>query len=300
MEEGRPSSTAMIAAMWRAAHALWDHEPKVFQDPLALGLSGMESEAALRTALDTLKTTLAQRLPPARAQALFHSLRGGTIVRIRYTEDELSKAIERKVTQYVILGAGLDSFAYRRRDLADIVRVFEVDHPATQQWKRARLRALHLEPPPNLTFVTSNFEQQELADALRTGGYQQEEPAFFSWLGVTWYLTEEAILETLRQVAAMAPGSEIVFDYPVSEALLNDESREMMVPLKAEMAARGEPWLSSFTPTSFAERLKGLGFTHVWDFGTEDANARYLAGRTDGLQFPQTFRLMKARVGNSA
>src|SRR5439155_27339973 len=129
MEEGRPSSTAMIAAMWRAAHLLWDDDPKVFQDPWALGLSGVESEAALRATLNTLQTTLAQRLPSARAQALFHSLRGGTIVRIRYTEDELSKAIARKVTQYVILGAGLDSFVYRRGDLADVVRVFEVDHP---------------------------------------------------------------------------------------------------------------------------------------------------------------------------
>lgn len=296
MEEGQPSKTAQFAAMWRAAHLLWDEDPKIFQDPLALGLSGTESEAALRAALEALQATLAQRLSPEQAQALFHSMRAGTIVRSRYTEDELSEALKRRVRQYVILGAGLDSFAYRRRDLVDVVRVFEVDHPATQQWKQSRLRALHLEPPPNLTFIPCDFEHQGWVEVLRTGGYHQEDPAFFCWLGVTWYLTEEAIFETLHQIASMAPGSEVVFDYPLSETLLDDKSREMMAPLKADMAARGEPWLSSFEPTRLAERVKGLGFAHVQDFSPEEANGRYFAGRTDGLQVRRGVHLLKARV----
>lgn len=300
MEEGRPSSTALIAAMWRAAHLLWDDHPKIFQDPLALGLSGMESEAALRAALDTLQATLAQRLTPEHAHALVQTARASTIVRSRYTEDELSQAIKRGVRQYVILGAGLDSFAYRRRDVADRGRVFEVDHPATQQWKRARLRALHIEPPPNLFFIASDFEQQGWGEALRAGGYHRDEPAFFPWLGVTWYLTEEAIFETLQQVACMAPGSEIVFDYPLMDALLDDESREMLAPLKADMAARGEPWLGSFDPISLAERVRGLRFAQVRDFGPEKANARYFAGRTDGLRVGPGVRLMKARVGGAS
>jgi len=300
MEEGRPSATAQFAAMWRAAHLLWDDDPKIFQDPLALGLSGMESEAALRTALETLQATLAQRLSLEHAQALFHSLRAGTIVRSRYTEDELNEALEHRAMQYVLLGAGLDSFAYRRGDLVDRVRVFEVDHPATQQWKQGRLRALHLEPPPNLTFIPCDFEHQRWVEALRTGGYRQEDPAFFCWLGVTWYLTAEAIFETLQQVAGMAPGSEVVFDYPISEALLDDESREMMAPLKADMAARGEPWLNSFEPTSLAERIRGLGFAHVRDFSPEEANARYFVGRTDRLRVRRGVHLMKAQVGSVA
>jgi methyltransferase (TIGR00027 family) len=298
MEEGRPSSTAQVAAMWRAAHLLWDDDPKIFQDPLALGLSGMESEAALRAALDTLQATLAQRLSPEHAQALFHSMRAGTIVRSRYTEDELSEALERRAMQYVILGAGLDSFAYRRGDLADMVRVFEVDHPATQHWKQARLRALNIEPPPNLTFIACDFARQRWGEALRTGGYRPEDPAFFSWLGVTWYLSEEAIFETLQQIARMAPGSEVVFDYPISEALLDHASREMMAPLKADMAARGEPWLSSFDPTSLTEQVRGLGFAHVRDLSPEEANARYFAGRTDGLRVRRGVHLMKAQVGS--
>ncbi len=296
MEEGRPSKTAQFAAMWRAAHLLWDDGLKIFQDPLALALSGTENEAALRAALETLQATLAQRLSPEHAQALFHSMRAGTILRSRYTEDALSETLERGGRQYVILGAGLDSFAYRRGDLADVVRVFEVDHPATQQWKQARLRALNIKPPPNLTFIPCDFEQQGWGEALRTGGYRQEEPAFFCWLGVTWYLTEEAIFETLHQVAGMAPGSEVVFDYPVLESLLDDKSREMMAPLKADMAARGEPWLSSFDPISLAERVRGLGFAHVQDFSPEEANARYFAGRTDGLRVRRGIHLMKARI----
>ena len=126
-------------------------------------------------------------------------------MRQRYTEDELDKAVERGVAQYVILGAGLDSFAYRRPDLAGVVRVFEVDHPATQQWKRARVQALALPPPNNLTFVPIDFEQQALADELRAGGHRSELPTFVSWLGVTMYLTEEAVFETLRYVASLEP-----------------------------------------------------------------------------------------------
>ena len=129
-------------------------------------------------------------------------------MRSRYTEDELSKALARGIKQYVILGAGLDSFAYRRRDLADVLRVFEVDHPATQQWKRVRLQELGIELPPNLTFIPINFEQQTVTAALQAGGYWPEEPAFFSWLGVIGYLTEEATFKTLREVVAAAPGSE--------------------------------------------------------------------------------------------
>ena len=130
-------------------------------------------------------------------------------MRQRYTEDELGKALERGVGQYVILGAGLDSFAYRRPDLAGVVRVFEVDHPATQQWKRARLQELNITPPSNLTFVPVDFEQQTLAEGLRAGGHRPELPTFVSWLGVTTYLTEAAVFETLRYVASLAPAARL-------------------------------------------------------------------------------------------
>src|SRR5262245_37532758 len=139
MEEGRPSLTAVMVAMIRAAHLLLDDEPKILRDDLALGLSGVGNETALRGALDRLQAEIAQRSTPEFAHSLFRSLRAFTTWRSRYVEDALETAIQHGVAQYVILGAGLDSFAYRRRDVTEMVRVFEVDHPTTQQWKRARL-----------------------------------------------------------------------------------------------------------------------------------------------------------------
>jgi methyltransferase (TIGR00027 family) len=296
MEEGRPSATATIAAMMRAAHLVVDDDPKILQDSLALSFSGVENEAALQERLRAIETEIARRSTPEFAQAFLRYNRAGASMRQRYTEDELGKAIERGVGQYVILGAGLDSFAYRHPDLAGILRVFEVDHPATQQWKRARLRELHLNLPSNLTFVPIDFEQQTLAEGLRAGGHQPELPTFFSWLGVTMYLTEEAVFETLRQVASLAPGSEIVFQYVLPESRVNEEGRRLLAIFKAASAARGEPWLSQFEPTMLTARLQALGFTQVWDFGSEEANARYFAGRTDGLCASPTHHLMKARV----
>jgi methyltransferase (TIGR00027 family) len=301
MEEGRPSSTAIGAAMLRAAHLLLDDEPKILKDDFALGFSGVENEAALQAALDTMRAEFARRASPDLAHSLLRHLRASVTMRSRYTEDELSKAIVRGIRQYMILGAGLDSFAYRRRDLAGVMRVFEVDHPATQQWKRSRLRELQIELPPNLTFISINFEQQTLAEALRgAGDYRREEPAFFSWLGVTGYLTETAIFKTLQEVAATTPGSEIVFGYGVREALLDEESRQMRMVLKERVAARGEPTLSLFEPTSLAARVKEVGFAQVWDFGPEAANAHYFAGRADGLRVGHLTHLMKAQVGDGS
>jgi methyltransferase (TIGR00027 family) len=296
MEEGRPSATAIITATWRAAHFVLDEGPKVFQDPLALGLSGLESEAALQAALEAIQAELARRSTPEIAQQLYGYGRAVVALRQRYTEDALGKAVERGVGQYVILGAGLDSFAYRRPDLATTLRIFEVDHPATQQWKRARLQALHIELPSNLTFIPLDFEQQTLAEGLRAGGHRSELPTFVSWLGVTVFLTEATVFETLRHVASLPPGSEIVFEYALPESRLAEEDRRRLAVVKALAAARGEPWVSAFEPTDLAARVKDLGFAQVWDLGPEEANAHYFAGRRDGLCIPAMSHLLKARV----
>jgi methyltransferase (TIGR00027 family) len=184
----------------------------------------------------------------------------------------------------VILGAGLDSFAYRRRDVTNAVRIFEVDYPATQGWKRARLRELSIASPPNLVFVPVDFEAQSLFENLRKSGYRPEAAGFFSWLGVTPYLTPDAIFDTLRTVASMASGTEIVFQYLLPPALLDDECRQIRELLANAAAARGEPFLTSFEPGKLAQQVRELGFAEVPDFGPEEANARYFAGRTDGLQ----------------
>jgi methyltransferase (TIGR00027 family) len=142
MEEGRPSATAMVAAIQRAEHLLWDDAPKIFEDPLALGLSGIGSASELLARFEAVQAEHARQSTPEMAQVSYRCARAGIVVRQRYAEDALDEAVARGVGQYVILGAGLDSFAYRRRDLAAVLRVFEVDHPATQEWKRARLRDL--------------------------------------------------------------------------------------------------------------------------------------------------------------
>jgi methyltransferase (TIGR00027 family) len=301
MEEGRPSVTAMTAARQRAAHVLWDDAPKIFQDSLALGFSGVDSEEALRKTLAAMQEAHARRSTPEIAEANYRCARASMVVRQRYAEDALDEAVARGVGQYVILGAGLDSFAYRRRDLGAILRVFEVDHPATQQWKRTRLRDLHITLPENLTFVPVDFEQHTLADRLRVGGYRSDLPAFFSWLGVTHYLTEEAVFETLRYVASLAAGTEIVFQYFVSEALRKDEDRSILDLWKARRNREGEPMeavLSMFEPTKLATRVLELGFAQLWDLGPEEADARYCARRTDGLRVYPHMHLMRVRVGS--
>src|SRR5262249_55108911 len=259
MEEGRPSATAMTAARQRAAHMLWDDVPKIFQDPLALGLSGVESEGALQATLEAMQAAHARRSTPEVAQVNYRCARASMVVRQRYAEDALEEAVESGVRQYAILGAGLDSFAYRRLDLGSVLHVFEVDHPATQAWKRARLHDLHVTLPSNLTFIPLDFEQHTLADGLHAGGHRSDLPTFFSWLGVTHYLTEEAVFKTLRYVASLAAGTEIVFQYFIPEALWNVEDRPILTLWKARRNAEGEPMepvLSLFQPSDLVSGLR--------------------------------------------
>jgi len=180
-----------------------------------------------------------------------------------------------------------------------MLRVFEVDLPATQSWKRARLRAVNIPEPENLTFVPLDFEQQSLASALHAAGLRMQDRAFVSWLGTTQYLTAEAIFNTLREVASLAAGSEIVFQYQIAEDLLDEDNRQLLDVLRAGGRANGEPWLSLFDPRRLAEQVKALGFVDVIDFGPQQARERYFTGRTDGLRPPVLSHFMKARVGRT-
>jgi methyltransferase (TIGR00027 family) len=296
MQEGKPSRTAIAAASMRAAHLLLDDEPKILRDTLALALSGVGDAAALRTTMDRIQTEIAQQTTPAFAQSFLRLGRGLAVWRSRYVEDALEQALQRGITQHVILGAGLDSFAYRRPESTEIMRVFEVDHPTTQHWKRTRLHAVGVEIPPTVTFVPLDFEQQTLQDGLRAGEYRLEEPAVFSWLGVTPYLTEDAIFRTLREVAALAAGTEIIFEYEVPEALLDAEGQHLEAATRAFATARGEPWFSVFDPSHLQAHVQALGFVVVEDIGPEEAHARYFAARRDGLGSLPFAHLMNAQV----
>jgi methyltransferase (TIGR00027 family) len=275
--------------MVRAAHLLWDDPPKIFEDTFALRLCGYENEAALRVQLD--------RLSAETSPTFIRYARVTVVMRSRYVEDEVNRAIGRGVSQYVILGAGLDSFAYRRPDVAKVLRVFEVDHPATQAWKRARLHDLGVMLPLNLAFVPVDFEKQSLSESLQMNGYRSDAPAVFSWLGVTNYLTPDAVFSTLGTIASLAPGTEILFQYLLPTELLDDESRQVRATIMAAAAAINEPNLTFFEPAQLAEQVLKLGFSEVWDFGPEEASPLYFAGRTDGLRPPTADHIMGARVG---
>ena len=201
--------------------------------------------------------------------------------RSRYAEDELACAVARGVRQYVVLGAGLDTFAYRNPHAG--LRVFEVDHPATQAWKREQLEAAGIVIPGGLTFVPVDFERQTLAEGLGQSGFDSSAAAFFSWLGVTPYLTRDACMTTLSFIAGMPAGSGVVFDFAVDPALLNAGQRQALDALSERVARYGEPFQLFFDPGKLRDELKSLGFHRTEFLQGKEINARYFSDRKDGL-----------------
>lgn len=290
MEEGQPSNTALILARHRALHLLLDGEPKIYGDRLAQDFLGAEEITRLEAEAEAFQTPVVR------------SLRAVSVLRHRYVEDKLAEAVQRGVSQYVILGAGLDPFAYQAPEaLPEVlrdVRVFEVDHPQTQRWKRKRLGEIGRHPPANLAYIPIDFNIQTLSEGLAASDFNARNAAFFSWLGVTQYLTEAAVFETLAYVASQtAPGSEIVFQVILPASGLNAEDKALVSSTSQRAAGFGEPWLSYFEPVELAVRLKGMGFGDVVIFGRKEGSARYFQGRTDGLTLPGYFSLIQARVG---
>jgi methyltransferase (TIGR00027 family) len=269
MREGWPSGTALRVAMRRAAHQVLD-APRVFVDPLALTILGLEEAAHASVAWKESETQASR------------SLRAFIVVRGIYAENELAQAIERGVGQYVVLGAGLDTFAYRN-PYANL-QVFEVDHPATLAWNRHRLQEVGIVIPSSLTFAPVDFEKEALVDGLRSVGFNAERASFFSWLGVTSYLTRETVLSTLSAVIAMSRGNGIVFDFAVPRATQKPLSQMAFDALAARVAAAGEPFQGFFEPAELAEQLGRAGCGHVEDLDGEMINSRYFKDRTDGLR----------------
>jgi methyltransferase (TIGR00027 family) len=270
MIAGQPSRTAVRAALRRAAHQVLD-TPVVFEDPLALTMIGKEVAAALLKAPEKLES-----------QAGAPALRAFLAVRARIAEAAIEKAHGRGVRQVVILGAGLDTFAYRN-PYAD-VRVFEVDHPSTQEWKRLRLKDVGLAEPASVTFVPVDAEKPVLAESLVAAGLDPAAPAFCSWLGVTPYLATAAVWQTLEAVAALAAGGGgVTFDYVVPPAALNFFQRARFAVLAQRVSAAGEPFQTFFDPAGLHERLRAIGFDEVRDRGPADLNRKYFDGRADGL-----------------
>jgi methyltransferase (TIGR00027 family) len=283
MRDDRPSRTALRVAMRRAAHQLLD-VPPVFADPLAIDILGPERAAELR------------RNPRAHERRPLASfLRAFLAARSRLAEETLAECVARGVRQYVILGAGLDTFAYRARHDPQALRVFEVDHPATQEWKRGLLAEASIAIPPRLVYVPVDFAKEQLTEQLAQSGFDREAGAMFSWLGVTPYLPTETVIATLRQIAATSGAAGgVVFDYALPRRTLTLTQKLVFDAIALRVRAAGEPWIGFFEPELLVAELRALGFTHVVPWNEDDVNRRYFAGRTDGLRVGALTRLIVA------
>jgi methyltransferase (TIGR00027 family) len=257
--------------MRRAAHQIFD-KPLVLDDPLAMRILGPELTARIESSAGEYSGVVSR------------SLRAFLVARSRYAEDELVRAVSAGVRQYVVLGAGLDTFAYRNAHTTSGLRVFEVDHPATQEWKRRGLQLAGIEVPDTTVFVPVDFEREAIADGLRRAGFALEEKAFFSWLGVAPYLTDRAFAETMEFIASMPAGSGVVFDYAVPRATLNFLERLAFDRISARVAAAGEPFQLFCEPAELETRLRGVGFSEIENLGVKEINEKYFSGRADRLR----------------
>ena len=270
----RGSRTAELVAVSRARHLLRHGTPYVFEDPFAIHFVGDRWRRVIGSrVLDALfSKVLVRKLMPITTQHL---------IRARFAEDCLEEAVRRGVTQYVILGAGFDSFAFRRPDLD--LTVFEVDLAATIELKEERAAAAGMTPPDTLRFVPIDFEKDDLRTELVAAGLDPGRPSFFNWMGVSYYLTENAILDNLDRMADIGgPGAEVVLDYLIAAECVPPEDRALFDAMMAFVAKRGEPMVSRFDPTQAATVLDPRG---LWDVVRNESPAqhrrRYLGDRTD-------------------
>src|SRR5580704_6861280 len=260
MEPGMPSRTALAAATHRAAHQILE-QGRIFADPLAVRILGADAASIAREADDH---------PSRRRMRIFIA------VRTRFAEDALAAAVERGVKQLVVLGAGLDTFAYRS-PLRDRLRMFEVDHPATQAWKRRQLTEAGILAPESLTFAPVDFERETLADGLTAAGFDFAQQTFFTWLGVVPYLSETAVWSTL--ISSLRGGAQVVFDYADPPDTLSPKARAFHHARSERVQAIGEAWVTYLDAGLLHEGLRKIGFSDIEDLGPRQIAARYFPSR---------------------
>lgn len=274
----KPSSQAV--AVWRALHQLLEC-PVIFNDPIALSILG-DAKTDILNKVDSYKDPLST------------AMRVAIAVRSRFAEDEREQALQTGAQQYVILGAGLDTYAYRSTHQNE--RVFEVDLPSTQAMKIACLQQQSINPVCSVAYVACDFEVGALEKSLLAAGFDKNQKTFFSWLGVVPYLDSVAIEQTLEFIRSCAYGSALVFDYMVDPKNLSEIEKMTITILSAQLAAGGEPLKSFFDPQVLAEKLSGLGFSQVGDITPDYLNERYLALREDGLRVGNVTRMFNLVV----
>jgi methyltransferase (TIGR00027 family) len=288
MEAKQFSRTALVTAYIRAYHAAHD-EPQIFADLVAHRLITVEDPQSRRVRLiDSLQSADPELVRPYfnQASALpwwIRVIAGAVLSRARYVEDCLEQAIAQGVRQYVILGAGMDTFAFRRLDLMEQLQVFEVDHPETQAFKRQRLAEAGLEPPEALHFIPADLQQENLATVLKHSSYEPGLLTFFGWMGVTYYLDSESVFATWREIAEVAPPrSSVVFDYLDTGFFAPENPHKSVQAVLDNVRRIGEPMHTGFEPPELARNLARLGFRLQEDLSASDIEARYFRERPDG------------------
>lgn len=267
-----PDSTAVRVALWRALHVQVDPPPHVLEDEIGLQLAAPDEGWRRRPDMDPHFTS---------------RFRASIVARARFIEDLVLEQVGHGVSQYVILGAGLDTFAQRRPEVASRLRVFEVDQPGPQAWKRRRLSELGFGIPEWLRLVPVNFEAGDVWwQGLAAAGFDPRRPAIVASTGVSMYLTKEAIAATLRQVAALAPGSRFAMTFLLPLEFADPEDRPGLELAVKGARASGTPFISFFTPTEILALAREAGFREVQHVSAAALAKRYFAGRTDDLRPP--------------
>jgi methyltransferase (TIGR00027 family) len=278
-----PDNTAVRVALWRALHMEIDASPPVFEDTIGLQLTAPAA---------------GWRERPDMHPEWTKTFRASIAVRARFIEDLIAEQIDNGISQYVILGAGLDTFAQRRPELASRIAVFEVDRPGPQAWKRQRLNELGFGIPDWLRLVPVDFEAGDAwLDQLIDAGFNIDKPSFIASTGVSMYLTRAANAATLRQISQLAPGSMLAMSFlqPIEYAE-PEEQPAFEMAIKGARAS-GTPFLSLFTPSEILSLARDSGFTQIQHISAEDLTRRYFAGRTDGLRASKSEELLIATAG---
>jgi methyltransferase (TIGR00027 family) len=279
----KPGWSAHWVAVLRAAHQLLD-EQIIFNDSLALSILGPHAKASIR------------HDPIQYDDPLSRSLRTGLVIRSRLAEDELNRSVQAGVKQYVVLGAGLNTFSFRNNHLEKGLHVYEVDHSSVQNWKRNILQEAGIDVPDSMTFVAIDLEKDSLADELQKAGFRIDQPAYFSWLGATVYLPKETIFETLKFVASLPKKSGITFDYRVLPSIFNPIEYALGKYIGKLIAEHGEPWKTSFYPTLLQIKLRRIGFQFIESHNPDELNSLYLAKHKDDLRTRIGFNLIGAKT----
>lgn len=281
MKQDQSSKTAEAAAAIRALHYLYE-SPHILADPYAIHLTNWKWRAILSNRFfpSILKSTGMRKI--------YAAVAGQILSRSRYTEDRLQDALKKGIRQYVILGAGMDSYALRHPELEEKLNIFEIDHPGTQSTKRNKVLKIANQISPNQFFIPVDFEKQNLTDALIASSFKLDEPAFFSWIATTYYLTRESIFNTLASIAKLSTsGSEVIFDYVIANTGLSDQSVSESDTTKKFVERRGEVYLSEFEHNELIEEVCKLGFELLDLVTPEDMHRLYFVDRKDRLKAGQ-------------